>query len=133
MGERGTGSSPSRTSARRASPTSSRLGNGRTAGRSVTFYTRPWRDVDTLGYRLEAAPHGWDVIIDRAISVAYHGEPDERSTRKGYQESWLTPRESRVPLGLDGALLDGAAVVRHGYWDWERFADLLPTNYRPPE
>ncbi|MGB3542940.1 carboxypeptidase-like regulatory domain-containing protein [Rubrivirga sp.] len=90
-------------------------------------------DVDTLGYRLEAAPHGWDLVIDRAISVAYHGEPDERSIRKDYQESWLTPRENRIPLGPDGTLLDGADVVRHGYWDWERFADLLPTDYRPRE
>lgn len=77
-------------------------------------------------------PYGWEVETGGALRVEYERERDGRTPDGGPQVSWLTAEDERLRLAPSGALLDPDAVVRYGYWDWERVADHLPADYRPP-
>lgn len=54
----------------------------------------------------------------------------ERDT--GPQESWIK-LESGRPVKIDrhGRYLGDTALVKYGYWAWERLADMLPFEYQP--
>ncbi|OZC02838.1 carboxypeptidase-like regulatory domain-containing protein [Rubricoccus marinus] len=73
--------------------------------------------------------------VPAAWHVRYLREEDPRSTaarsRGGGQVSYLVLKGGDVSLTPSGQVLDPLDVVRYGYWDWERVADLLPTDYVP--
>lgn len=58
--------------------------------------------------------------------------PREMRSRGAGQVSYLVLLGGVVSLSRDGQVLQPLRVVRYGYWDWERVADLLPTDYAPP-
>lgn len=80
---------------------------------------------------LRPAPFGWEVETGGALRVVYAGERDGRPGRDGNQVSWLVAEGGVLRLSADGDILDPDAVIRYGYWDWERAADTVPHNYRP--
>lgn len=75
---------------------------------------------------------GGAVEIGGALRVEYQGERDGRPDGGDTQVSWLAADDSVLRLRPDGRFADPTAVRHYGYWDWERVADLLPLDYRPP-
>lgn len=47
------------------------------------------------------------------------------------QVSWLSLNHRFALLHRSGRAFGDDAVVRHGYWAWERFAEELPHDYEP--
>ncbi|MDT0632277.1 carboxypeptidase-like regulatory domain-containing protein [Rubrivirga sp. S365] len=89
------------------------------------------RSARAPGPEARQARAGWEAEIGGALRVLYTREFDPRVDADAYQVSWLTAPGGALRLGPNGALLDAADVVRYGYWDWERVADLVPLDYRP--
>ena len=60
---------------------------------------------------------------------------DRRYGRRGgtddLQVSWLSLNHRFALLHRSGRAFGDDAVVRHGYWAWERFAEELPHDYEP--
>lgn len=55
----------------------------------------------------------------------------EYTPERGRQQSWLTLRRPEVCFDDDGIEADPHDVTRYGYWDSERVAELLPSDYQP--
>ena len=89
------------------------------------------RATRAVSVDVRRAGAGWEAETGGALRVLYTGEFDARADDDAYQVSWLTAPDGVLRLGPDGALLDAAGVVRFGYWDWERVADIVPLDYRP--
>ncbi len=47
----------------------------------------------------------------------------------GDQVSWIELRQPSARFYLNGNLRDPYAVKVHGYWAWERVADMMPLDY----
>lgn len=47
------------------------------------------------------------------------------------QTSWLELTTPSVAIDERGCAHDPYALIRHGFWDWERFAEELPLDYLP--
>lgn len=48
------------------------------------------------------------------------------------QTSWIVLQQQYVAIDTSGHLFDPFAIKTYGYWSWERVAELLPWEYRPP-
>jgi len=76
------------------------------------------------------------------IIVNYDGEREdteylrfmERDARNANRKNQITLLQIRYPVEVNarGILNDPLAVVTYGYMGWERFAELLPSDYIPP-
>ncbi len=99
--------------------------------------TRPIERDDILAYI--ASPYEKALRIRRYIKVIYSEELEEDAyvaleTRSGPldpgdQVSWIELRQPSARFYLNGNLRDPYAVKVHGYWAWERVADMLPLDY----
>lgn len=49
------------------------------------------------------------------------------------QESWIALNQPSIVITTDGHVADTYAVTRFGYWYFERVAEMLPREYRPPQ
>ena len=83
----------------------------------------------------ESRPDVLTLRIPEVWHVRYLGEQDRRPYpfrgRGSGQVSYLVLNGGDVRFTRSGQVLDPLDVVRYGYWDWERVADLLPTDYVP--
>lgn len=88
-----------------------------------------------------ASPFEKDLRVRRYLKVVYTGEEEEMAyvalrTRHGQLEpgdqvSWIELLLPSARFYARGHLRDPYAVKVHGYWAWERLADMLPLDYQP--
>ncbi len=48
-----------------------------------------------------------------------------------FQESWIEIPGNVVKIGPYGRYHSSSPINKHGYWAWERVADMLPFEYQP--
>jgi hypothetical protein len=65
-------------------------------------------------------------IEERNFLSYYHVERDAQA-----QESWIKLEHAPVKIDCNGRYQSDAAIMKFGYWAWERLADMLPFEFRP--
>ncbi|MGH7495522.1 MAG: carboxypeptidase-like regulatory domain-containing protein [bacterium] len=72
------------------------------------------------------------------LGVKYLYESEERNFLRHHQierdpqaqESWIKLEQSLVKVDRTGRYLGDTAIIKCGYWAWERLADMLPFEYK---
>jgi hypothetical protein len=84
-------------------------------------------------FELERTPDGWVAPVDGAVWVEFRGERNEHPGRRpgDPQRSWFEVDSGVLRLGPERSMLTPRDLTLHGYWSWQRLADLLPIDYEP--
>jgi hypothetical protein len=77
--------------------------------------------------------------FDNSIMVRYWGEREEANfwrkrvinRRSRAQQSWIRLQEKATVIDTLGHVYSPTAILRAGYWGWERVAEMLPWEYVP--
>lgn len=108
---------------------------GKRAGRGLLVNTNNLLAPDAHG-------HTWTLRFDAAdeLQVAYTAEKEdieylflrrEPDRTPSDQLSWLRLTDGAMQFQQNGQPVDYTQYQVHGYWAWERLADLLPLDYHP--
>lgn len=74
----------------------------------------------------------WRLVSVSPLQIRYAYESSERPGRLGEDQiSWITIDDLFVDIDAQGRMLHSRPLTRYGYWDWERTADMLPSDYSP--
>jgi hypothetical protein len=80
-------------------------------------------------FEMQPSAEGWWSPVDGALWVQY---VHERLPDGWPQKSWLTVEGDTLRVGEGRSIVaTDQYVLRHGWWSYERLADLLPTDYDP--
>ena len=117
-------------------------------GFEVFTFQKSW-DRET---RRIAEPVNWRTFFGRSkvaneirlsfldyLGIKYLHEFEERGFLRHHQferepraqESWIKLGNAPIRLDRSGRYLDDAAIMKYGYWAWERLADMLPLEFKP--
>lgn len=87
------------------------------------IYTRELEEDKYIEYRMA---HDWSLRGARPEALF-------EASKAQQQKSWLALKYEETAIDLSGNVLDPLTITTYGYGAWERVAELLPWDYKPPD